>query len=86
MLDRPKLALAVRQNCPKMMNDAAAFTLEVESYSTLPVVSSNQQEVYAVSEVPPTDNAPFVASVAMIHTQQSETIIKMLSAFNLGRV
>ena len=82
LLDRPQLALAVRQKRPKTMDDAAAFTLEVESYLTLPVVSSNQQQVSAVSEVPPTDNAPSGASVAAIHTQQGETIIKMLSAFN----
>ena len=62
LLDRPQLALAVGQKCPKTMDDATAFTLEVESYLTLPVVSSNQQQVSAVSEVPQTDNVPSAAS------------------------
>ena len=65
------------------MDEAAAFNLEVESYLTMPVVSSNQQQVSTVSEVPPTDNAPSAASVTAIHTQQGETIIKMLNAFNM---
>ena len=82
LLDRPQLALAVTQKHPKMMDDAAAFTLEVESYLTLPVVLSNQQQVSPVSEVPRMDNVSSAASVAAIHTQQRETIIKMLSAFN----
>ena len=83
LLDRPQLALAVRQKRPKTMDDAAAFTLEVEAYLTLPVASLlNQQQVSAVSEVSQTDNVPSAASVAAIHTQQGETIIKMLSAFN----
>ena len=65
------------------MDDAAVFTLEVESYLTLPAASlSNQQQVSAVSEVSQTDNVPSTASVAAIHKQQGETIIKMLSAFN----
>ena len=81
LLEKSQLALAVRQKRPKMMDDAAVFTLEVESYLTLPV-SLNQQQVAAVSEVPQADNVPSVTSVAAIHTQQGETIIKMLSAFN----
>ena len=53
LLDRLQLALAVRQKCPKTMDDAAAFTLEVESYLALPVPSTpSQQQVSAVSEGP----------------------------------
>jgi len=77
LLDKPQLALAVRQKRPRTMDDAAAFTLEVESYLILPV-SSTQQQVSAVAEVPQTDNVPSAASVAAIHAQQGETIIKML--------
>ena len=57
------------------MNDAAAFTLEVESYLTQPVSSTpSQQQVSAVSEGPESENNPSVASVAAIYTQHGETL------------
>jgi len=42
---------------PQDNGDAAAFTLEVESYLTLPVPSTpSQQQVSAVSEGPESEN------------------------------
>jgi len=57
------------------MDDAAAFTLEVEFYLTLPVrLTPSEQQVSAVSEGPESENNPSVASVAAIHTQHGETL------------
>jgi len=60
------------------MGEAAAFTLEVESYLMVHVPLS-QQQVSAISEV---DNVS-TTSVAAIHAQQGEKIVKMLNDFNI---
>ena len=59
------------------MDNAAAFTLEIESYLTVhPLPISNKSVQYQ------TDNVPY-ASVAAIHMQQGETIKKMLGTLNI---
>ena len=65
-LDRPELALAVRQSRPKTIDDAVAYTLETESYLTLhsprdklsnSTIRAQVEEVFAVESSEPTCNA-----------------------------
>ena len=58
------------------MDEAAAFTLEVESYLT--VCPPHQHQVSTVSEVPQTESGFSPVAVAAIHTQRGDAIIEML--------
>ena len=80
LLDKPELSLAVRQKRPKTIDDAVAFTLEVESYLT--VQPPRQQQVSTVSEVSQTETVSSPAAVAAIHTRQHKAIMEMLRILN----
>ena len=78
--DKPELPLAVKQRCPKTLDDAALCTLEIESYLT--VHPLHQQQTSTVSDVAHAEGISPSATVTAIHTHQGDTIIELLHTLN----
>ena len=85
-LDRPELALAVRQSRPKTVDDAVAYTLETESFLTLrsplsqlpnPTVAQVEEASADTFKPEPTCNA-----IRSMETKQ-DTMMEMMRALTV---
>jgi len=86
-LDKPELALAVKQKRPKSIDEAVAYTLEMESY-TMTTGSTRPAAVTAVIPIQEVDTqsnqlqSETAISVAAVLSKQDE-MMDMLRNFNI---
>ena len=77
LLDKPEVALAVRQRRPWSVDKAVSYTLDVESYMRT-FTNRSHQPITSVSE----STAPDTETVGVVKVNQ-DAILKMLRSLNI---
>ena len=82
LLDKPKLALAVKQKCPKDINKAVAYTLEMELYMMTTYPAPRQVSVAGVTLADLDDTQEMVTTIAAVQGKQ-DAILDALHTLTL---
>jgi len=82
LLDKPELALAVKQKRPKDIDEAVAYTLEMESYLMTTYPAPRQVSVAGVTQVDLDDTQETVTTIAAVQSKQ-DAILDALRTLTL---